>query len=147
MGFLPEVIVWGTKGCSFKGHKGLFSFCLPNNTEQTNNEGNYSNKDNTKCQWSHKSIYTYQLFNAICPLCLTLLVFPDNEACDKSPFPQSAFSLFLFWFFFGFHMWDHTIFVFLWFISFSVMASRSIRMESNDKIAFFLWLSSIPKSI
>ena len=99
----------GTKGCSSKSHQALCSFYLPDNTEQTNSEGNYSNKDSTECQWSHKIMYMHQLFNAVSPLCLALLVFPDNEACDKSPFPQSAFVFVLISFFWIPHVRSYRI--------------------------------------
>ena len=39
------------------------------------------------------------------------------------------------------------IFVFLWFISFSMIVSRSIHVAANDIISFFLWPDSIPMCV
>ena len=39
---------------------------------------------------------------------------------------------------------DHTVFVFLWLISLSIMPSRSIHVARVGKISFFLWLNNIP---
>ena len=36
------------------------------------------------------------------------------------------------------HMWDHMVFVFLWFISLSTMSSRSIHVVTNSKILYFM---------
>ena len=59
--------------------------------------------------------------------------------------------VFLFYFFdcFGFlknipHEWNHTVFVFLWLISLSIISSSSVNVLANGEISSFLWLSSIP---
>ena len=39
---------------------------------------------------------------------------------------------------------DHTVLVFLWFISLSTMPSRSIHVVKNGRISFFYWLNNIP---
>ena len=41
-------------------------------------------------------------------------------------------------------MWYHTVFIFLWFISLSIMPSKSIHVATNGKISFFLWLNGTP---
>ena len=40
--------------------------------------------------------------------------------------------------------WYHTVVVFLWLISLSIIPAKSINVASNGKILFFLWLSNIP---
>ena len=42
------------------------------------------------------------------------------------------------------YKWYCSVFVFLWLISLSVMPSKSIHVDANVKIPFFLWLSGIP---
>ena len=55
----------------------------------------------------------------------------------------STFCLSFFVFLHSTYKWDHTIFVFLWLISFSIMPSRSTHLVTNSKILFILWLSKI----
>ena len=42
------------------------------------------------------------------------------------------------------YKWNHTVFVFVWLYSLSIMPSRSIHVVTNGKISFFSWLSNIP---
>ena len=42
------------------------------------------------------------------------------------------------------YKWYHTLCVFVWLISLSIIHSKSIHVVANSKIWFFLWLSSIP---
>ena len=39
--------------------------------------------------------------------------------------------------------WNHMVFVFLWFISLSIIPSRSIHVVINGKISFFSWLKCV----
>ena len=49
------------------------------------------------------------------------------------------YSLFLqAWLFKILHMWYHTVLVFLWLVSLSIMPSRSIHVVANGRISFFL---------
>ena len=41
--------------------------------------------------------------------------------------------------FFRSHMWNHTVFAFLWLISLSVMSSRSIHVVANCRIPFYFY--------
>jgi len=49
------------------------------------------------------------------------------------------FSMHLLCLFFRSHMWNHTVFAFLWLISFSVMSSRSIHVVANCRIPFYFY--------
>ena len=42
------------------------------------------------------------------------------------------------------YKWYHTVFVFLWLISLSIMPSKSIHVATNGKMSFFVCLGSIP---
>ena len=42
------------------------------------------------------------------------------------------------------YKWNHTVFLFLWLISLSIMLSRSIHVVTNGKIPFFFMAKSIP---
>ena len=45
------------------------------------------------------------------------------------------------------YQWYHTLFIFLLFISFNIMPSKSTHVAENGKILFFLWLSNIQASL
>ena len=45
------------------------------------------------------------------------------------------------------YRWNGTVFVFLWFISSSIIPCRSIHVLTNGNISFLLWLSNIPSCI
>ena len=42
------------------------------------------------------------------------------------------------------YKWDHTVFVFLWLISLSIMSSRLIHVITSGRIPLILWLNNIP---
>ena len=67
---------------------------------------------------------------------------PDLTLAPTSLFSVSMSSDFLA----STYKWDHTVFVFLWLISLSIISLRSIHVVANGQIFFFffLWLSRIP---
>ena len=42
------------------------------------------------------------------------------------------------------YKWNHTVFIFLWLISLSIIPSRCIHVAMSGKISSFLWLRNIP---
>ena len=95
------------------------------------------------------TLHPYKLFT-LYQKCFLITFNPFHPFC---PAPTSGshwsalyiLSVWAFLFFSHFtYEWDHTIFVFLWLFSFSIMPSRSTHVVTNGKILFILWLSKIP---
>ena len=45
------------------------------------------------------------------------------------------------------YKWYHTLFVFFWLISLSIIFSRSIHVATNSIIPLFIWLNNIPMNV
>ena len=72
----------------------------------------------------------------------------DIYLCPPTPKPMATTILlstsmsFMFWD--ATYKWDHTVFVFLWLISLSIMSSRLIHVITSGRIPLIFWLNNIP---
>ena len=93
---------------------------------------------------------------AVYPMCLLLSYPCITPPVLFLPIPNHSFIVCIcVWFFLvvytsclyfldSIYKWYHTVFVFLWLISLSIMPSKSIHVATNGKMSFFVCLSSIP---
>ena len=94
-----------------------------------------------KCSMQY-SIIIYTIVYIVPPGLITrsLYFWPSLPSCPPSAHATDNHQSVLCIFVLKFDRWDHIVFVFVWFKSFSIMPSRSIHIITNGKIWFFLML-------